>query len=328
MPVSRRLLSEPFLTAAEQLVRQIYFRSPAIQHWRAGRNASRSRRELPLSGLKLTVERHGVRHGDTLMVHSSLSKITVIDDLVQGRQPLHVTEPPTGAALILETLREAVGEAGTIVLPTFPKYENEPEYLSPQNDGRQRLCFDPARTPSKSGLLTEVFRQSRGSVRSRFPIQTVSANGPLAVDIVRGNANGIGGLVHGPNSPYGRLVAHKAWVISIGIPLIDFCTVVHAAEDARYQEWPVKNFWRSRDFDVVENDGVHSVTVLERRPIYSRGYAEELLRRDVRADGILGERMIGNVECHALRADRLFDLMTTKNAGNTYPFLWPAVSRL
>jgi hypothetical protein len=90
----------------------------------------------------------------------------------------------------------------------------------------------------------------------------------------------------------------------------------------------VKDFWRARYFDVIEGERTHPVTLLERRPIYSRGYAEELLRRDARTSGVLVERAVGNVQCHALRADDLFDLMMARNAGTTYPFLWPAISRL
>ncbi len=322
-----RLITEPVLTVAEQIVRQIYFRSETIQRWRAARTGAPPRRDLSLSALQLAVDAHGVRRGDVLMVHSALSKITVVDDR-DGREAVRAADPPTGAALILDVLRGIIGGEGTLVLPTFPKYPTEAAYLSPENDGRERLTYDPERTPSKSGLMTEIFRKATGSLRSRYPIQTVSASGRLAAEIVGGDATTVIGLAHGPGSPYARLVAHRAWVISIGIPLIDFCTVVHAAEDARYHEWPLKDFWRSRHFDVIEGERAHPVTLLERRPIYSRGYAEELLRRDARSNGVLAERDVGNVQCHALRADDLFNLMMERNAGTTYPFLWPAVSRL
>lgn len=318
--------TEPLLIVAEQSVRQVYFRSSSAQRILASRVVPPVRRQLRLSALRDALHEHGVRRGDTLMVHSGLSKITVIDDRTGGAAMPSAT-PPEGANLLLETLRDVVGPEGTLVLPTFPKYPNEPAYLSPENDGREVLRYDPATTPSKSGLMTEIFRTMPGAERSRYPLQTISAIGPQAGWLVRPSGP-VGGLLHGPNSPYARLVEAKAWVVSLGIPLIDFCTVVHAAEDARYAEWPVRDFWRERTFDVMDGKRADRVMVLEREPQYSRGYAEELLRRDVRRHGVLSERAIGDVQCQGLRADRLYEMMMDRNLGNTYPFLWPHVSRL
>jgi aminoglycoside 3-N-acetyltransferase len=322
-----RRLIEPLLIVAEQSVRQVYFRSSSAQRIRASRAAPPIRRELRLSALRDALYEHGVRRGDTLMVHSGLSKINVVDNRTGGAGAPAAT-PPEGAAFVLETLRDVVGLEGTLVLPTFPKYPNEPDYLSKKNDGREVLRYDPATTPSKSGLMTEIFRTMPGVVRSRYPLQTISAIGPQAQWLVRSSVGPVRGLLHGPNSPYARLVEAKAWVVSLGIPLIDFCTVVHAAEDSRYDEWPVRDFWRERSFDIVDGERVARVVVLEREPQYSRGYAEELLRRDVRRHEVLSERTIGDVQCHGLRADRLYEMMMARNAGNTYPFMWPRVSRL
>jgi hypothetical protein len=115
-------------------------------------------------------------------------------------------------------------------------------------------------------------------------------------------------------------------VISLGIPLVDYGTVIHAPEEARFGTWPIKNFWRKRLYDVVLNDGERRVNVWERVPKFSRGYAEERIRRDLRREGVLIEGCVGQIEVHGFRADKLFDLFMKYNATSSYPYYWPAVS--
>ena len=213
-------------------------------------------------------------------------------------------------------------------MPTFPKYANDPEYFSPENDGSQIWRYDPVTSPSKSGLLTEIFRNQAACVRSHFPSQTVAAQGPKASWFMVRNIEDGAGLAHGPASPYGRLVLDRGHVVSIGIPLVDFGTVIHAPEDARFATWPIRNFWRERAYDVVLGDEVRRTHVWERVPIFSRGYAEERIRRDLKREGILTEGGVGEVQVHGFRADKLFDLFMQYNDSSSYPYYWPAVSSL
>src|SRR5688500_962738 len=116
----------------------------------------------PLSQRPMTVTAHhivdairelGVRPGDLLLVHSSLSSF--------GR----VTG---GAPAVARALVDVVSPGGTVFVPTF-------------NYGQ--LPFDPATTPSLTGAITESFRALPGAVRSLQPTHPVAAIGPEAQSI-------------------------------------------------------------------------------------------------------------------------------------------------
>ncbi|MDB4888775.1 MAG: aminoglycoside 3-N-acetyltransferase [Gemmatimonadetes bacterium] len=314
------------LTVAEQCVRQVYFRSRAARSWRARRARPIGPRTVMASQLIARLTQVGIREGETLMVHAGLSKIRLVDDVLGGGA--HVEGGPAVAASILSLLRLAVGVSGTLLMPTFPKYDGEPEYFSEQNDGSQIWRFDPSNTPSKSGLLSEIFRNQPGTLRSRFPTQTVAVQGPKAEWFTTRNLEDGRGLAHGPDSPYGRLVVDRGHVISLGVPLVDFATIIHAPEDARFDDWPIRDFWRPRHYDVVLDDGVRRERVWERVPRFSFGYAEERVRRDLRRAGVLSEGALGDVQLHHLRADRLYALFMGHGASSSYPYYWPQISTL
>lgn len=311
------------LTFAEQCVRQIYFRSPAIRNLR-GRPTEPLPRTLDMAGFRSRLRNAGVSTGASVMVHAALGRIRIRNSPEEDE----IINPIAVAENIIGALRTLIGSEGTILMPAFPKYPNESDYFDFEKTAEQIPCFDPLRTKSKSGVLSEVFRKQPGTLRSEFPLQTVCAQGSLASEFISRNIEDGGGLAHGPNSPYGRLVGQRGNVISIGVPLVDYATIIHAPEDARFETWPCKDFWRIRWFDVVRSNGVERVRVLERHPKYSRGYAEERVRRDLQAAGILDEDTVGAVEVHAFRADRLFEYFMQKNLTSTYPFFWPRISAL
>lgn len=319
------------LTVAELTARQLYFRSPSLQRWCAGSGGAgtpAAPRILALSELLQRLETLGIRSGDSLMVHAGISTIRVVDDLFADPGNGGTADGIAAANLLLRTLRQAVGDRGTLLMPTFPKYPDEPEYFSPENDGSRIQTYDPRRTPSKSGLLSELFRKRPGTMRSAFPIQTVAAQGPKAAWYTDRNIEDGRGLAHGPESPYGRLVRDRAHVISLGVPLVDYCTLIHAPEEARFDQWPVQGFWRETFYDVVRSGATSRVLVWERVPRFSLGYAEERMRRDLRREGVVKEGAVGTVEVHGLKAEELFELFMHYNAHTSYPFFWPAISRL
>lgn len=103
-----------------------------------------------------------VSSGDLVMVHSSL--------LGLGRLVDHeMSDVPN---VIVRYLREYLGPHGTLVVPTF-------------NFGFCRGdVFDRQNTPSEHmGLLSEVVRCLPGAMRSRHPMQSIAAIGPLAQEI-------------------------------------------------------------------------------------------------------------------------------------------------
>src|SRR5260370_29219367 len=85
----------------------------------------------------------GIREGDTVFVHSS------IDQLNLGF--------PGGK--VFSILRRVVGEQGTLLFPTHPRV-NSYEFLS------RGEVFDGRKSPSYTGILSEITRRHRNAVHN------------------------------------------------------------------------------------------------------------------------------------------------------------------
>ena len=103
----------------------------------------------------------GVRPGDTVMFHSSLSSM----GWVVG-----------GADTVIDGFLDAVGPQGTVVVPT----------LCRMPDGERHLTFDRwniATSVSCVGRITEVLRHRPDAVRSDHGTHSVAAIGPRAREL-------------------------------------------------------------------------------------------------------------------------------------------------
>lgn len=131
------------------------------------------------------LRRLGLRSGDRVNVHSSLSSF----GMVKG-----------GAQTVIRALLEVIAPQGTLMMPAFSQGKVE--------------VFDHDRTPSFNGRITETFRLMPGVKRSRHPTHAYSAIGP---DAERYLADAEKLLAWGPESPLGRLIDDGGWVLLIGV---------------------------------------------------------------------------------------------------------------
>ena len=129
----------------------------------------------------------GVEADDALMVHSSY----LADNGFR--------ESPTR---IVSAFQEAIGPGGTLLMPSSHYTTSTDEYV------KNTKSFDVNRTTSHMGLLSEIFRRQKGTVRSLHPAHPVLASGPLASWFIEGHAD----LVHscGPGSPFEKLIESDA----------------------------------------------------------------------------------------------------------------------
>lgn len=134
----------------------------------------------PVIGTELVADlrRLGVREGGVLLVHASLASLGWV---VGGEQT------------VVTALEEAVGPAGTLVMPSQswqlcdPAYLRDPRIGEPSWD-RVRAAlpvYDPAWTPTRSmGAVVEALRTQPGTLRSAHPHRSFVARGPAAAAIV------------------------------------------------------------------------------------------------------------------------------------------------
>jgi aminoglycoside 3-N-acetyltransferase len=115
----------------------------------------------------------------------------------------------------------------TVAFPTHT-------YCYPSSRDGAGPIFNPEKTPSKTGLLTEVFRMKPGSLRSIHATHSLAASGPLAEEICSDHYQQ--GTPCGAGTPYVRLVQRRAAVLLFGVTF-DSYTLFHTAEDASGSEF-------------------------------------------------------------------------------------------
>jgi Aminoglycoside N3''-acetyltransferase len=167
-----------------------------VDDWRAamaGSTGALGRKDI-VAGL----ERLGLRRGDRVLVHSSLSSFG----------------PVTGGAdTVIDALLEAVGETGTVVVPTF---------------GCSDEVFDPSSSETGLGVIPRVFWKRPGALRSRHPLASAAAIGPDAEELIRDHEKADTG--HGEGTPYHRLYERAGKILLLGVDQ-DRSTFLHTAEE-------------------------------------------------------------------------------------------------
>lgn len=150
----------------------------------------------------------GVREGMTLIVHSSLSKLGYV---------------VSGAHSVILALEAAIGESGTLVMPTHSTELSDPSHW--QNPPvprewwetiRQNMpAFDVNLTTTRSmGLIPETFRKQTGTLRSQHPKLSFAARGPQA-EFITANHALMPSL--GEQSPLARIYDVEGWVLLLGV---------------------------------------------------------------------------------------------------------------
>lgn len=175
------------------------------------------------------LEAVGVRPGQSIMVHTSLSRL----GFVCG-----------GAQVVIEALLDSVGEEGTILMPTQSWKNLDPaegvHWQEPeswwQGIREHWPAYDKDITPTNSmGAVAEMFRKWPGALRSDHPARSVAAKGKYAAYLTRNHdlSN-----IFGEGSPVGRLYELDGYVLLIGVGY-DKNTSLHLA-DVR-AEYPGKH---------------------------------------------------------------------------------------
>lgn len=307
------------LLAAEVAARQVYWRLPRIRAWVKQR---RARRHHPAqvadrAELKKFLQSIGVTEGALVMAHTSTLGLTLTEGAIV---PAKAPGVFTTATQLVDDLMELVGTTGTLVMPTHAIYQSANDY-GLAADPAKPIKYDPATTPCGVGLANELFRRRKGVQRSLYPFNMVAAYGPLTEELLRNNLNETKPLPHGVYSPYYRLCQKNALVVSIGPSLGDCMTLVHAAEDARDEDWPVKDFFEEKQYLVRIEGRDQPVVVRHQRVEYSMYCrCRQKSIRDLVEDGIIHQGMVGTVRVEWAHAREVFDYLMSKNRVRPYPF--------
>lgn len=148
----------------------------------------------------------GIQEGDVLLVHSNIKR-TFKRYLKLGAK----LSPQD----ILESLLNAVGQSGTLLLPLF------------NFDFSKGVPFDIKNTPSHMGALTEAGRIHPLAVRTGHPIYSFAAIG-FEAEKFRGINNFSG---YGSNSPFAVLRELNGKIAVLDLPDQNSMTFYHYVEE-------------------------------------------------------------------------------------------------
>ncbi len=121
-----------------------------------------------------------------------------------------------GINALIDAVRDATGPEGILAAPTF-------SYCF---KGAGNGAYDPAKSKSRTGLLTEVFRKRPDAVRSLHPTHSVAAIGTGAGELCAGHEKK---TPLGVDSPFHRLAMRGGWIVYFGTSA-DSLSLLHVAE--------------------------------------------------------------------------------------------------
>jgi len=144
----------------------------------------------------------GIKEGDTVFVHSRVSafgKLLTFDRsfLMQA---------------LIDSIKECIGNEGTIIMPTFSYSFDKSE------------PFDVSNTRSTVGVLTEFFRKQDDVIRTAHPNHSVVVWGRNNKDLSM-----IGKDTFDENSIFGKLHKLNGKIVFLGAPF-QSCTFIHYIE--------------------------------------------------------------------------------------------------
>ncbi len=133
----------------------------------------------------------GLRAGDIVFVHSSLSSMGYVEG---------------GADAVVDALLDVLGPEGTLVVPTF----------TPSHGREAEPVFDALHDQSEVGKITEAVRVRPEARRSVHVYHSVAALGPRAQEIT---------AIHGPSAwaadgPFWQLYELDARILLLGVPYL------------------------------------------------------------------------------------------------------------
>lgn len=221
----------------------------------------------------------GLRPGDVVMAHSSLSAFGYVEG---------------GADAVIDALLTAVGPDGTVVVPTFTWREFHRAEIA---------TLDLANTSCKEevGIIPETFRRRPEARRSTHICHSVAAIGPHTATVM-----GEGVSSFGAGSTFHRLYDLDAWCLLLGVDFSS-CTELHAVEE--FMRVPYRHH---RDFagsTVILEDGTRVPSrALEflREPGYVNDFAQ--MRAVFDAAGVTHTTRIGAAEVINMRIRDIFDI--------------------
>lgn len=211
--------------------------------------------------------------GDTLMVHSSMKAIGMVED---------------GPEAIIQAMLDRLGSSGTLVMMTSTTSFSKTGH------------FDQLNSPSETGLLTEVFRRFPGVRRSFVPMTSFSAIGAHADDYVQEFNSHLD-----PTAPVGKMVKDRIKIMLYGTTY-SRCTVYHLSEERLQLPYNDYKTFSGTGVDAQGKTRPCSQRYFVRKDMSATKKNVDWIGAKMEADGVVALEPLGHGMLRVFRAD-IFD---------------------
>ena len=165
----------------------------------------RTKAHVTKEDIKDGFEKLGLKRGDNVGVHSSLSAFGYVEG---------------GAEAVIDALFETVGEEGTVVMPTYSKnvqaLEKTQEEIDMGITWKYRvLPYNPQEDECWTGAIPDTFWRRDGAVRNSNPTHSLTAIGPKAEKL---------------SQNWKELMDAEGYILLLGVTL-GCCSSMHLAEE-------------------------------------------------------------------------------------------------
>ena len=186
---------------------------------------------ISIEDIKSTLIDLGITPGDTIHLHSSISFL-YRGGLSQSESPPE--SPLKYANQIITALIDIVGPEGTILMNTDSlAMELKRKIWTNDSDA---FVFDYARSPSRRGLLSELFRRRKDTIRSLHPWYNVTGWGKRAQELI-GDHEQSTPYTMDTDSPWYKLMNSGGKVVLLG-KTFDVNSFIHLTEYLHPDEFP------------------------------------------------------------------------------------------
>lgn len=221
---------------------------------------------------------------------------------------------------IINEFVEILGPTGTLAMNggrIFPGEEEKGLYENYNVD--EVTTYDVRKSKVWTGALPMFMVRDTRAIISEFPINSMVAIGSEAENMMRNNIMGYQNSSCGSNSAWKYCTDKDALIVGIGIDLVHSLTIMHVAEENKV-DWPIKNWFRVRRFNVINGDDQKLIEIKERKPKWGTlHFAEKNFRKDLLKAGILKSMDIDGLKIEYLRSMELYTFLEDRNA-NGYPY--------
>ncbi len=229
----------------------------------------------------------GVQPGDALLVHSGMEAFWAW----KGSVPE-----------IIAVLKEAVGSTGTLILPTFSVVRTAVDLA------KSGAVFDPRLTPSRTGLISEVFRRSPDVLRSIHATHSVAVWGADKEWWIENHH--LAETPCGRGTPFFRLLEKHGKIVLAGVD-ISTLTFFHCAEELLEPEMPFSPFTAERYVLTCRVNGAILKTASMRlyAPEISKRRALGILEMELKRRGFWRQHRVGSLTIVVLTANQILDTL-------------------